>query len=264
MGALTDAELVNSTAKRLRDAEMSCVACAPVRDLIGATDIGVAYAVQQENVRIGLARGRRIVGRKIGLTAKAVQAQLGVDQPDFGVLFADMAINDDDTVSLARLISPRTEVEVAFVLDGDLSHEVNTAADVLRATAFVLPAIEIVDSRVKNWDITIVDTVADNASSACYVLGTSPKLLRDVDVRGVLMSMTSGTAEVSAGGGAACLGNPVNAVVWLANTLSSRGESLRAGDIVLSGALGPMVKVMAPGRYEATITGLGSVRVSFE
>ena len=170
---------------------------------------------------------------------KVVQAQLGVDQPDFGVLFADMSVNDDEPVELARLISPRAEAEIVFVLEADLTHAVSTVADVLRATAFVVPAIEIVDSRVKDWDITIADTVADNASSARYVLGMTPKLLRDVDVRGVTMSMMLADDEVSAGGGAACLGNPVNAVVWLANAaLSSRGDPLRAGDVVLSGSIG--------------------------
>lgn len=263
MEVMIDNDLVRDAAKFLREAQETCSPCAPVRDLIGATNVDAAYAVQQHNVLLSVESGRRIAGRKIGLTAKVVQAQLGVDQPDFGVLFADMSVNDDEPVELARLISPRAEAEIAFVLETDLTHAVSTAADVMRATAFVVPAIEIVDSRVKDWDITIADTVADNASSARYVLGTTPKLLRDVDVRGVTMSMLLGDDEVSAGGGAACLGNPVNAVVWLANALSSRGDPLRAGDVVLSGALGPMAKVTASGRYEATIVGLGSVRATF-
>lgn len=260
---MTDSAAVQEAARQLREAEDSVAPCSPVRKLIGAADIDTAYAVQQENVRRGVERGRRIAGRKIGLTAKAVQAQLGVDQPDFGVLYADMSVNDDEPVPLSMLISPRAEAEVAFVLGSDLPHEVSTAADVMRATAFVVAAIEIVDSRVKDWDITIADTVADNASSARYVLGTSPKLLREVDVRGVTMSMMLDEVEVSVGGGAACLGNPVNAVVWLANALAARGEPLRAGDLVLSGALGPMAPVNAPGRYEATIAGLGTVRALF-
>jgi len=260
---MVDTDAVRDAAKLLREAEETRLACAPVRDLIGATDLDAAYAVQTLNVELAVAAGRRIAGRKVGLTAKVVQAQLGVDQPDFGVLFADYAVNDDEPVELTQLISPRAEAEVAFVLSDDLDHTVNTAADVLRATAFVVPAIEIVDSRVENWDITIGDTVADNASSGRYVLGTSPKLLHDVDVRGVTMSMKVDAEEVSAGSGAACLGNPVNAVVWLANELTRRGSPLGAGDIVLSGALGPMAKVTEPGRYEATITGLGTVRATF-
>ena len=258
-----DADKVHEAAKLLREAEETRTACAPVRELIGATDVDAAYAVQAVNVQRRIEAGARIAGRKIGLTAKVVQTQLGVDQPDFGVLFADMAVNDDEPLALEQLIAPRAEAEVAFVLDADLADAESTAADVIRATAFVIPAIEIVDSRVQDWDITIADTVADNASAARYVLGTTPRGLGDVDVRGVAMSMTLDGEVVSSGEGAACLGNPVNAVVWLANTLSRHGDPLRAGDVVLSGALGPMAKVTAPGRYEATIAGLGSVRANF-
>lgn len=258
-----DTAPVREAAKLLREAEETRIACSPVRDLIGATDVDAAYAVQAINRELAVADGRRIVGRKIGLTNPVVQTQLGVDQPDFGALFADMAVNDDQPVELAALIAPRAEAEVAFVLDHDLTAADTTAADVLRATAFVLPAIEIVDSRVLDWDITIADTVADNASSGRFVLGTTPKTLRDVDVRGVTMSMTVAGVEVSAGTGAACLGNPVTAVVWLANELARRGDHLRAGDVVLSGALGPMAKVTESGVYEAAIVGLGTVRARF-
>ena len=254
---------IDQAAERLRGAEDSRLACDPVRDLIAVADIDAAYAVQQLNVARALAQGRRIAGRKVGLTASAVQAQLGVDQPDFGALFADMAVDDDGAILLNDLVAPRVEAEVAFVLDRDLPFEISTVADVIRATAFVLPAIEVVDSRIRDWDISIVDTVADNASSARYVLGTTPRLLTAIDVRDVAMSMHCGNVEVSMGRGEACLGNPVNAVVWLANTLTSRGEHLRAGDVVLSGALGPMAKVEHAGRYEANIDELGSVRVRF-
>jgi 2-keto-4-pentenoate hydratase len=254
---------VHEAAKLLREAAETCIACRPIHDLIGASDLDAAYAVQSVNTDRALAAGRRIVGRKIGLTNPAVQAQLGVDQPDFGALFADMAVNDDEPVELRALISPRAEAEVAFVLDADLTEPLSTAADVVRATAFVLPAIEIVDSRVRDWDITIADTVADNASSGRFVLGTTPKALQNVDVRAVTMSMVLDGHEVSAGDGSACLGNPVNAVVWLANELTRRGDPLRAGDVVLSGALGPMASVNAPGRYEALIPSLGSVRARF-
>jgi 2-keto-4-pentenoate hydratase len=257
-------DVVTIAARRLREAEVACVACEPVRDVIGAGDIDTAYAVQSANVALGLEAGRRIVGRKIGLTNPAVQAQLGVNQPDFGVLFADMAVNDGDSIALASMIAPRVEAEVAFVIGVDLPQERSTAVDVLRATDFVLPAIEVVDSRVRDWDISIVDTVADNGSSGRFVLGTTPHRVVDVDVRGVTMTIVrdDGT-EVSAGNGAACLGNPVNAVVWIANALAARHEPLLAGDVVLSGALGPMWPVAEPGRYEASVVGLGTVRVGF-
>jgi 2-keto-4-pentenoate hydratase len=257
-------DVVTLAARRLRDAESHCVACDPVRDLIAAGDIDTAYAVQSANVALGFDAGRRIAGRKVGLTNPAVQAQLGVDQPDFGVLFADMAVDDGDAIALSSMIAPRVEAEVAFVIGTDLTYGRATAADVLRATEFVLPAIEVVDSRIRDWDISIVDTVADNGSSGRYVLGTTPHRLTDVDVRAVTMTIVrDGSGQVSAGSGAACLGNPVNAVVWLANALGTRGEHLRAGDVVLSGALGPMARVEQPGRYEADVVGLGTVRVAF-
>jgi 2-keto-4-pentenoate hydratase len=253
-----DSRLVDA-AQRLRDAEMARVACAPVRDLIGASDVDAAYAVQTINRDLRIASGRRVVGRKVGLTAKVVQAQLGVDQPDFGVLFDDMVVNDDEPIELASLIAPRAEAEIAFVLGRDVHESVVTTVDILRATEFVVPAIEVVDSRVDAWDITITDTIADNASSARFVLGTSPKRLSEIDVRAVAMTMALGDQTVSSGDGSACLGNPVAAVVWLANALSGRGDHLRAGDVILSGALGPMVSVSEPGRFEASLEGLGSV-----
>ena len=138
-----------------------------------------------------------------------------------------------------------------------------TAADVLRATDFVVPCFEIVDSRIRDWKIKIQDTVADNASSGYFTIGLKPVLLKDVDVGAVTMSMTSGGDVVSSGTGSACMGNPVNAVVWLANTLQALGKPLRAGDVLLSGALGPMVSVTGPSRFEATIDGLGTVRAEF-
>ena len=257
-------EVITRAAARLRDAESACIACDPVRDLIAAGDIDTAYAVQSANVALGLTARRRIAGRKIGLTNPAVQAQLGVDQPDFGVLFADMAVNDGDGIALSSLIAPRVEAEVAFVIGADLAQKRSTAADVLRATEFVLPAIEVVDSRVRDWDISIVDTVADNGSSGRYVLGTTPRRMIEIDVRAVTMTIVRDDGvQVSAGNGAACLGNPVNAVVWLANALAAQGDHLRAGEVVLSGALGPMARVQDPGHYEANVVGLGTVRVAF-
>src|SRR5439155_901086 len=152
--------------------------------------------------------GRRLVGRKIGLTSTAVQAQLGVDQPDFGVLFADMAVPEEATIAPGRLLQPKVEAEVALVLDADLPHREATVADLLRATAFALPALEIVDSRIADWDITIVDTVADNASSGLFVLGGTPVPLDRVDLRGVRMTLARNGETVSRGTGADCLGSP--------------------------------------------------------
>jgi 2-keto-4-pentenoate hydratase len=236
----------------------------PLRDrLIQAGDVDAAYRAQSAQVETWLAAGRRPVGAKIGLTAPAVQRAFGVYQPDFGVLLADMAVPDGAEIDPDTLIQPRVEAEVAFVLGRDLPAEQVTVADVLRATDFLLPAIEVVDSRIAGWDISIVDTVADNASSGRYVLGTTPRSVSAVDLRLCGAVLESAGQPVSVGAGAACLGNPLHAVAWLATTLAGNGNPLRAGDLVLSGALGPMVPVTPGASYEARISGLGSVRANF-
>lgn len=254
---------VAQAAASLAGAARTLAPCAPVRALFDEGDVESAYAVQQFNVRRALAAGRRITGRKIGLTSPTVQRQLGVDQPDFGALFADMAVPDGGRVSAGRLLQPKVEAEVALVLEADLPYEVCTVADVLRAAEFVLPALEIVDSRVAEWDISLVDTVADNASSGLYVLGGTPVPLTRLDVRALTMTMTRNGEQVSAGTGADCLGSPLNAATWLASTLATRGDPLRAGDVVLTGALGPMAPAAPGDVFEARIPELGSVRVGF-
>ncbi|WP_328437499.1 2-keto-4-pentenoate hydratase [Streptomyces sp. NBC_00444] len=254
---------VIKVADTLVEAGRTGTACPPVRALLPEGDIDAAYAVQRANVERGVAAGRRIVGRKIGLTSPAVQAQLGVDQPDFGALFADMAVPEGAEVAAGRLLQPKVEAEVALVLGADLPHSGCTVADVLRATDFALPALEIVDSRIAEWDITIVDTVADNASSGLFVLGGTPVPLTGLDLRGVRMTMTRGGELVSEGTGADCLGGPLNAAVWLAATLAGMGDPLRAGDVVLTGALGPMAIAVPGDRFEARISQLGRVAVGF-
>jgi 2-keto-4-pentenoate hydratase len=254
---------VAAAAERLWEAQRELVPCAPVRDLLGVDDVDAAYAVQARLTERHVAAGRRPIGWKVGLTNPVIQAQLGVDQPDFGILFADTEAFDDLEVPAATLLQPRVEAEVAFVLGADLDAVPITAVDVVRATAFVLPAIEIVASRIADWDISFVDTVADNASSGAYVVGAHPTPLSAVDLRDVEMAMTGPAGAVSSGTGAACLGHPVNAVAWLANTLRRLGTPLRAGELVLSGALGPMVTVEPGATYEARIRGLGSVRARF-
>lgn len=248
-------------ADRLREAERSGKPCAPVRDLVSTASEG--YAVQEINTRLALSEGRRLVGRKVGLTNPAVQKQLGVDQPDFGMLFADMSYLDGLPVPTERFLQPRAEAEVALVLSSDLEGGPFTVADVIRAVDFVLPAIEIVDSRIADWDISLADTIADNAASGAFVLGNTPMPLAGLDLRLAGMTMTKGGKEVSTGSGAACMGHPLNAAVWLADTLGQTEFPLRAGDIVLTGALGPMVPAVAGDVFEAWIDGLGSVRAVF-
>jgi 2-keto-4-pentenoate hydratase len=260
---LNSPQRIDTLAARLREAEQLRQPVAPVRGEIAPGDMALAYAVQQANVEARQARGERIVGRKIGLTSTAVQRQLGVDRPDFGALFASMACGDGETISLGRLIQPKVEAEIALVLERDLVREKHSFADILSATAYALAAIEVVDSRIRDWDISFVDTVADNASSALFVLGSRPVPLDQLDLAGCRMTMQQDGEQVSQGVGAACLGNPLNAATWLADTMVKLGTPLRAGDVVLTGALGPMVAVAGPGSFTAQIDGLGSVRAVF-
>ena len=236
----------------------------PLRETYAGLDSEDAYAIQRINTERKVAAGRRIVGCKIGLTARVVQEQLGVDQPDFGMLFDDMGYGDGETVPLSKLHQAKVEAEVAFVLGRDLDMSHPGHVDVLKAVDHLLPAIEIVGSRIANWNIRLVDTVADNASSGAYVLGGTPRLPREIDLRLAGMVMTRGGEPVSVGAGAACLAHPLNALVWLARTMARVGRPLRAGDLVLSGALGPMVPVNAGDVFDARINGLGSVRAVFE
>jgi len=237
--------------------------CDPIRDLLEDGDVDAAYAVQETNTKRWLDEGRKLVGRKIGLTSVAVQNQLGVNQPDYGMLFADMALAEGEEMPLGALLQPKAEAEVAFVIGRDLTDENLTLSDLITAVEYVLPSIEIVDSRVADWNIRILDTVADNASSGLYVLGAQPVKLDGLDLRTCGMVMTLKGEPVSTGAGAACLGHPLNAALWLAKTMARVGRPLTAGDQIMSGALGPMVPASPGDVLEARIEGLGSVRAAF-
>ena len=264
MTSSTTTDAASAAAEQLLAAARTATPCPPVRTLLPDNTVATGYAVQSLLTRAALEAGRTVTGRKIGLTSPAVQAQLGVDQPDFGVLFDDMACGQDTPVEITRLLQPRIEAEIAFVLGADLDRDDIDERTARAAVAQVVPALEIVDSRVAGWDITIVDTVADNASSGLYVLGDDRHVLGDTDLREVTMTLTGAGGEVlSSGTGAACLGDPVTALVWLARTSREYGHPLRAGEVVLSGALGPMTPVAPGDAFTAVLSGLGEVRASF-
>lgn len=260
---MSSAALISQLADRLEKAEADVVAIPPILADLTAGDVTSAYGIQEELTKRGIARGRRLVGRKVGLTSKAIQTQLGVDQPDYGALFADMEVNNDGVVETAKLISPRIEAEIAFILKKGLPNVDTTMAEMMSAVDFALPALEIVDSRIAEWKITIVDTIADNGSSARYVLGSEPRRLTDLDLETCGMVMTFDGAPVSLGSGAACLGHPLKAAQWLAQTMARAGTPLREGDVIMSGALGPMVGTKYGQKIEARIGGFSPVRVTF-
>lgn len=235
--------------------------CGPVRELIGG-DVEAGYAVQGINTRRWTDDGRRVVGRKIGLTSEAVQKQLGVGQPDFGVLFADMEYSDGAVIPYSAMQQPKAEAEIALVLSKTLSEPDTTPSELVRAVEYVVPAIEIVGSRIMNWDIRISDTIADNASSGLYVLGSPHRRLDGLDLSLASMVLKRNSREVSFGAGAACLGSPINAALWLARTCAKLGAPLNAGDVVLTGALGPMVPIEPGDAFEAIVSGIGAVRMT--
>lgn len=266
-------DAVEAAVARLADAQKTRVPCAAVRDLIGTDDLPAAYAVQQGLVQRRLADGVTVVGRKIGATSEAVQRQLGVDQPDFGYLLSDMDVSDGASdvdgkpISMRTLVQPRVEAEVAFVLARDIAptSEAEITIDLVRAAVDVaLPALEIVDSRIENWDIGFTDTVADNASSGLYVVGREGRRLDGFEPRDVVMSLTINGEERSAGTGAACLGDPLEALRWLAVQAFRFGDPLRAGHLILSGALGPFVPFAPGDRVAASISGFAPLVVEFE
>lgn len=257
--AATTTSDVDAAAERLRRAELDRLPCAPVRDLIGRGDVAAAYAVQERLTAARVLSGAEVVGRKIGLTSPAVQEQLGVDQPDFGVLFADMLVEASGLVPAGRLLQPRVEAEIAFVLGADLDSGPLDLEQVTAGVAYAVASLEIVDSRIAGWDISF----GDNASSGMFVLGVERRNLVDFTPVQAQMTMSINGSEVSTGDGSACLGNPLEALRWLAVTARDFGQPLRAGQVVLSGALGPMRDVRPGDAVSATISGLGTVQTNF-
>ena len=256
-------DVIEAAAQQLRDAQVQGEPCAPVRELIGDSDITAAYEVQRINNDLRVAKGGRVVGLKIGLTSLAVQKQLGVDQPDFGLLFADTEVKNGGGVMVSSILQPKAEAEIAFVMKHDLTGDI-TLERAKAAIDYAVGAIEIVGSRVLNWDIRITDTVADNASASHFVLGDVRQDVNELDLASVKMQLKKNGEVVSEGMGAACMGNPLLALVWLAQTFADLGTPLKAGDIVLSGALGPMCAGEAGDTFAASIEGFGTVSFTFE
>ncbi len=250
-------------AEALRDAEATAQPIEPPTSSFPGLGVEEAYAIAQHNVALRVGRGANVVGHKIGLTATAVQRQLGVDEPDYGVLLDVMEIPDCGTVEIDDLIAPRVELELAFHLGNRLSGPGTTAADVRAATAFVQPAIELVDSRVINWQIKLADTVADAASSARFVLGGRRAELDAIDAADLALELECNGEILERGNTSAVLGDPCASIAWLANALATLGVSLEPGHVILSGAGTRMVPASGGQSFVGHFGELGTVSLNF-
>lgn len=246
---------------RLLEAAKSGIPCPPIRHVIGEKDIEAAYDIQLQILQSKLEAGAKMVGKKVGLTSEAVQKQLGVSEPDFGVLLDTMEVRNGWNLDFNDLMQPKIEAEIAFILGKDLDSAELSLDEVKDACSHAVCALEIVGSRIAKWNIRITDTIADNASASHFVLGSKPVPIGQIDLLNCHMEMHRNEQLVSSGLGHACLGSPLNAVLWLARKLHSMGSPLRKGEIVLSGALGPMSAVEKGDTFQASIEGLGSVSV---
>ena len=257
------AALHQQLADELWEADRSAKPVAPLTDRHSDLAIEDAYAIQTINIERRTAAGERVIGRKVGLTSRAMQELLGVDEPDFGVLTDEMIVEDGDLIPLSRLVQPRVEAELAFVLARDLTGPGVSTATALDAIAGALPAVEIVDSRVADWKIKLIDTVADNASSGLLVVGGRMRPVAELDLRLLGVAISRNGELLDTGAGAAALGNPARCVAWLANKLGSLGAGLKAGDIVLPGAVHKMAPVQPGDVFRAEFAHLGAVTVRF-
>jgi 2-keto-4-pentenoate hydratase len=248
----------------LADAERSRVPITPLTAAHPDIDVVDAYEIQLINIRARLDDGARVIGHKVGLSSEAMQKMMGVDEPDYGHLLADMEVFEDVPVDTARFLYPRVEVEVGFILADDLPGAGCTEDDVLAATAAFAPSIELIDTRIRDWKIALCDTIADNASSAGWVLGPQRVSPKDIDIKTIDAVLTRNGELVAEGRSDAVLGNPVTAVAWLARKVDSFGVRLKAGDIVLPGSCTRAIDARPGDNFVADFAGLGSVRLSFE
>ncbi|OBI72381.1 2-keto-4-pentenoate hydratase [Mycobacterium sp. E740] len=248
----------------LAQAERSRVPIAPLTDGHPDIDVVDAYEIQLINIRQRVAEGAKVIGHKVGLSSKAMQQMMNVDEPDYGHLLDEMAVHEHTPVKSADYLYPRVEVEVGFILADDLPGAGCTEDDVLAATAAFAPAIELIDTRIKDWKIKLCDTIADNASSAGWVLGEGRVSPKDIDIRAITATLTRNGEVVAKGRSDAVLGNPVTAVAWLARKVESFGVRLKAGDIVLPGSCTKAFDATPGADYVADFAGLGSVHLSFE
>ncbi len=261
--AATDRAKIDEAARKLYRAELERRPVSPLTETYTDLSLSEAYQVQLAIVALKRAAGARVVGKKTGLTSKSMQRLLGIDEPDFGHLLESMMVPDGGDIPLQELIQPKVEAEIAFLLGQDLQGSGVTVEDALAATRCVIAALEIIDSRIKEWRIKLADTVADNASSGRVVLGRKALAVIDLDLRLVGMVLEKNGEPIATGAGAAVLGHPARAVAWLANKLAEFGLSLKANEVILPGALCAAVEVGPGDTITAAFDRLGTVSVRF-
>jgi len=251
-------------AEILREAEATQVAVPPLVQTFPGIDVVDAYEIQLLNIRRRLASGATVYGHKVGLSSLAMQQMMGVDEPDYGHLLSDMVLSEQTPIATARYLLPRVEVEVGFILGDDLPGEGCTVEDVLRCTEFIAPAIELIDSRIADWKIGLLDTIADNASSCGVVLGKERVKPDELDIKAIEATLDINGARVAEGRADAVLGDPTIAVAWLANKVASFGVRLEAGHVVLPGSCTRAYDVRPGDDVVAGFSGLGSVHLRFQ
>jgi 2-keto-4-pentenoate hydratase len=256
-------KLIEAMAEALFEAEKTRRPIAPLTADHPEMTLADAYAVQMLNVRARAAGGARMIGKKVGLTSRAMQRNIGVNEPDYGHLFSDMIRREGEPVSLSSLIQPKIEAELAFILAGSIKGPGVSLAEVLRNTAAVMPAFELIDSRIRNWEIRIQDTVADNGSSAGLLLGSGFTPVAGIDLKYVGLVLEKNGEVLATAAGAEILGHPAQSVAWLANALGANGIALEKGEIVLSGSFTQAFPVAAGEAFTATFGGLGRVGIAF-
>jgi 2-keto-4-pentenoate hydratase len=255
---------IQKAATALMEAENEKEPIAPFTSSTEEISVEDAYSIQLFQIRQRIEKGAVVVGKKIGLTSKAMQEMFNVTEPDYGHLLNDMMYGDGETIRLHKFIQPRIEFEIAFVLNKDLKGPGVTMNDVIEATDYVVPALEIIDSRIKDWQIKFEDTVADNGSSAGAIIGSSTAKLDALDLAAVKMTVTRNGEFLDAATGSAVMGHPAQAVAWLANALGSYGISLHAGEVILSGALSKAIPIEDGDTFTAEFEQIGAVTATFK
>ncbi|MBE3011802.1 fumarylacetoacetate hydrolase family protein [Microbispora sp. NEAU-D428] len=261
---MLDEALRADAAGRLRAAERDRAPIEPLTDTYPDIDVVDAYEIQLANIRGRLAAGARVYGHKVGLSSPVMQRMMGVDEPDYGHLLDEMVLSQDEPIKAGRYCYPRIEVEIGYVLGASLPGEGCTEEDVLAATEYVVPSIELIDSRIRDWRIRLADTIADNASSAGVILGDARVNPKGMDLADIEAVLYSGDTEIARGNTSAVLGNPTTAVAWLARKVASFGVKLEAGHVILPGSCTRAVDVRPGDVFRAEFAGLGSVSARFE